>query len=240
MTTNPATTPLVQLERLNKTYRVGPVVVSAVRDVSLSVWPGEFVAITGPSGSGKSTLLNLIGLLDTPDSGVYELDGRDVAAINDNERTLLRNRKLGFIFQNSPMLPRLTADENVAVPLLYRGMNPREAEATARVALARVGLATVAKNFPSQLSGGQLQRVAIARAIVTNPKLILADEPVASLDDQTAGEIMKLLWDLNHDTGAAIVMITHELADAARAPRHLELTAGQLREARAKVAAPTA
>lgn len=243
MSPHAATTPLIQLEHIHKTYRVGPVDVSAVREVSLRVWPGEFVAITGPSGSGKSTLLNLIGLLDTPDSGIYRLDGRDVAALDDNERTLIRNRKLGFIFQASPMLPRLTADENVAVPLLYRGLNPREAETAARVALARVGLATVAKNFPSQLSGGQLQRVAIARALVTNPKLILADEPTAALDEQTADEIMKLLGDINHDTGAAIVMITHELADAARAPRHLVLASGQLREARsatsAAIPAPT-
>jgi putative ABC transport system ATP-binding protein len=238
-TTNPVTTPLIELAHLHKTYRVGPETVSAVRDVSLRIWQGEFVAITGPSGSGKSTLLNLIGTLDTPDSGVYQLDGRDVAGLGDNERTLIRNRKIGFIFQSSPMLPRLTAGENIALPLLYRGVNPGEAEAAARVALARVGLATVAGNFPSQLSGGQLQRVAIARAIVTKPKLILADEPTASLDEQAAAEIMQLLQHLNRDTGAAIVMITHELADAARAHRHLVLTGGQLREARA-VATPAA
>jgi putative ABC transport system ATP-binding protein len=231
-TTNPATTPLIDVVRLHKTYRVGPETVAAVRDVSLRIWHGEFVAITGPSGSGKSTLMNLIGMLDTPDSGVYQLDGRDVATLDDNTRTLIRNRKIGFIFQSSPMLPRLTACENIALPLLYRGVNPGEAEAAARVALARVGLATVAGNFPSQLSGGQLQRVAIARAIVTKPKLILADEPTAALDGQTAGEIMQLLHDLNRDTGAAIVMITHELADAARAPRHLVLTDGRLRESR--------
>lgn len=230
MNTAPAmnTTPLIHLEGIHKTYRVGPVDIAAVRDISLRVWPGEFIAITGPSGSGKSTLLNLIGLLDTPDSGTYQLDGRDVATISDNERTLLRNRKLGFIFQSSPMLPRLTAAENVAVPLLYRGINPREADAAANAALSRVGLATAAKNFPSQLSGGQLQRVSIARAIVGRPKLILADEPTASLDDQSAAEIMHLLLEINDDTGAAIVMITHELADVARAPRHFVLTSGRL------------
>jgi len=238
-TTIPAATPLIELVRLHKTYRVGPETVSAVRDVSLRIWQGEFVAITGPSGSGKSTLLNLLGTLDTPDSGVYQLDGRDVAGLDDNERTLIRNRKIGFIFQSSPMLPRLTAGKNIALPLLYRGVNPGEAEAAARVALARVGLATVAGNFASQRSGGQLQRVAIARAIVTKPKLILADEPTASLDEQSAAEIMQLLQHLNRDTGAAIVMITHELADAARAHRHLVLTDGQLREARA-VATPAA
>ena len=237
-TTNPVTTPLIELVRLHKTYRVGPETVPALREVSLRIWQGEFVAITGPSGSGKSTLLNLLGLLDTPDSGVYQLDGRDVAALDDNERTLIRKRKLGFIFQSSPMLPRLTAGENVALPLLYHGINPREAEATARDALGRVGLANVADNRPAQLSGGQLQRVAIARAIVTKPKLILADEPTASLDEQTAGEILQLLRDLNRDTGAAVVMITHELADAARALRHLVLTNGHLREARTGTTPP--
>jgi putative ABC transport system ATP-binding protein len=231
-TTNPATTPLIELVRLHKTYRVGPEVVPALRDVSLRIWHGEFVAITGPSGSGKSTLLNLLGLLDTPDSGLYLLDGRDVAALDDNERTLIRKRKLGFVFQSSPMLPRLTAGENTALPLLYLGVNPGEAAGLARAALERVGLPAVANNLPSQLSGGQLQRVAIARAIVTNPRLILADEPTASLDDETAGEILQLLQDFNRETGAAIVMITHELAGANRAPRHLVLSKGQLRDAR--------
>jgi len=237
-TTNPVTTPLIELVRLHKTYRVGPETVAALRDVSLRIWQGEFVAITGPSGAGKSTLLNLLGLLDTPDSGVSQLDGRDVAALDDNERTLLRKRKLGFIFQASPMLPRLTAGENTALPLLYHGVHPSEAAAAAQVALGRVGLANIAENLPSQLSGGQLQRVAIARAIITKPKLILADEPTASLDEQTAREILQLLHDLNHDTGAAVVMITHEHADAARAARHLVLSKGQLREARAATAPP--
>lgn len=237
MITNPATTPLLRLEQVHKTYPVGPVTVPALREVSLMVWQGEFVAITGPSGSGKSTLLNLLGLLDVPDSGLYQLDGRDMAAIGDNERTLLRNRKIGFIFQSSPMLPRLTAEENVAVPLIYRGVKAAEAEASARRALGQVGLAAVAKNFPAQLSDGQLQRVAIARAIVTQPRLILADEPTASLDEQTADEIMSLLRQINRDSGATVIMITHELADAARAPRHLLLADGQLSEIRATASA---
>lgn len=235
-TTNPVSTPLIELVRLHKTYRVGPETVPALRDVSLRIWHGEFVAITGPSGAGKSTLLNLLGLLDTPDSGIYHLDGRDVAALDDNERTLIRKRKLGFVFQSSTMLPRLTAGENTALPLLYQGFSPSEAEAMARVALGRVGLPNVADNRPSQLSGGQLQRVAIARAIVTKPKLILADEPTASLDEQSAGEILQLLRELNRDTGAAIVMITHELADVTRTLRHLVLRNGQLREARVATA----
>lgn len=237
MNTNPAATPIIQLEGLRKTYRVGPEQIAAVCDVSLRIWQGEFVALTGPSGSGKSTLLNLLGLLDTPDGGTYLLDGQDVGAIGDNGRTLLRSRKIGFIFQASPMLPRLTAGENVAVPLLYRGVNPGEARAGAQAALARVGLAALAAHLPAQLSGGQLQRVAIARALVTQPRLILADEPTAALDEQTAGEILQLLEQINRDTGATVVMITHELAAAARAPRHLELVAGRLREARAEAPA---
>ena len=238
MSTNPSTTPIIELDGLRKTYRVGPERIAAVCDVSLRIWQGEFVALTGPSGSGKSTLLNLLGLLDTPDGGTYLLDGRAVGAISDNERTLLRSRKIGFIFQASPMLPRLTAGENVAVPLLYRGMNPGEARAEAQTALARVGLGAVAAHLPAQLSGGQLQRVAIARALVTQPRLILADEPTAALDEQTAGEIQQLLEQINRDTDAAVVMITHEPAAAARAARHLELVAGRLRDAR--VEAPVA
>lgn len=237
MNTNPFTTPIIQLEGLRKTYRVGPEQITAVCDVSLRIWQGEFVALTGPSGSGKSTLLNLLGLLDTPDGGTYLLDGRDVGAIGDNERTLLRSRKIGFIFQASPMLPRLTAGENVAVPLLYRGVNPREARAAAEAVLARVGLAATSAHLPAQLSGGQLQRVAIARALVTQPQLILADEPTAALDEQTAGEILQLLERINRDTGAAVVMITHEPDAAARAARHFEVVAGRLRDVRAEAPA---
>jgi putative ABC transport system ATP-binding protein len=230
--TNPLTTPLINLEQIHKTYQVGPVAVPVLNNVTLRIWQGEFVAITGASGSGKSTLLNLIGLLDTPDSGTYRLDGRDISTLGDNECTLLRSRKIGFIFQSAPMLPRLTAIENVAVPLMYRGMSPDDAELAAQTALVRVGLANIGSNLPSQLSVGQLQRVAIARALVTKPRLILADEPTAALDEQTADEILQLLHEINRDTHAAIVLITHELADAAKSPRHLVLTGGRLAEAR--------
>ncbi|MBL9215567.1 MAG: ABC transporter ATP-binding protein [Opitutaceae bacterium] len=222
-------TPIIHLEGLTKRYRVGPDTIPALVDVSCEVFPGEFVAISGPSGSGKSTLLNLLGLLDRADTGRYLLDGRDVAAAGDDELTLLRNRKLGFVFQNSPMLPRLTAMENVAVPLVYRGESPRAAAAEAERQLARVGLGAVAGHRPGQLSGGQLQRVALARALVGRPKLVLADEPTASLDLATAGEMMALLIDLNRAAGTALVLITHDPEDAARADRQLVLEAGRLR-----------
>lgn len=226
-------TPVIELERLSRTYRVGPERIGALREVSLQVYPGEFVAITGPSGSGKSTLLNLLGLLDRPDDGVYRLDGRDVADLTDDQRTLARNRKIGFVFQAPPMLPLLTAVENVAVPLRYRGLTASAAKAAALVALGQVGLAGAARHLPSQLSGGQLQRVAIARALVGQPMLILADEPTAALDVKTADEIIALLRGINRSTGAAVVMITHELDDAAAASRHLVLTEGCLTPATA-------
>jgi putative ABC transport system ATP-binding protein len=221
-------TPVIELSHVSRTYRVGPERIHALRGVNLTVAPGEFVAITGPSGSGKSTLLNLLGLLDRPDEGTYRLDGRDVANLSDDERTWLRNRKLGFVFQAPPMLARQTALENVAVPLRYRGLRAAAANSAALSALARVGLAGAARQLPSQLSGGQLQRVAIARALVGKPMLVLADEPTAALDVRTADEVIALLRSLNRDTGAAIVMITHELDDAAAASRHLVLTDGCL------------
>ncbi len=231
-------TPVVHLESVSRTYYVGASAVGALREVSLQVAPGEFVAVSGPSGSGKSTLLNVLGLLDRPDRGVYRLDGRDTAAIRDDELTLLRNRKIGVIFQNSPMLPRLTAAENVAVPLLYRGRRPGEAQVEAHRMLARVGLEHCADQRPAQLSGGQLQRVGIARALVGQPRLILADEPTAALDLETSGAMLRLIVDLARESGAALVMITHEPQEAAAAQRHLALTAGQLAPARAALSRP--
>lgn len=224
-------TPIIHLEGIGKTYRVGPLSVNALSEVSLNVWPGNFVAISGPSGSGKSTLLNLLGLLDRADTGVYQLDGRDVAAASDDELTIVRNRKLGFIFQASPMLPRLTAEQNVAVPLLYRGVNPGEAGAEARRLLGRLGLGAITRHQPAELSGGQLQRVAIARALIGRPKLILADEPTAALDARTAGEIMELLVQLNREAGAALVLITHDPVIAAQADSQYTLEAGRLHPA---------
>ena len=223
--------PIVHLEGIAKTYRVGPLTVNALSDVSLQVWPGDFVAISGPSGSGKSTLLNILGLLDRPDAGAYELDGRAVASATDDELTLMRNRKLGFVFQASPMLPRLTVEQNVALPLVYRGVKPREAGAEAHRMLVRVGLGPFARQPPADLSGGQLQRAAIARALVGQPKLILADEPTAALDARTAEEIMTLLLQFNRDAGAALVVITHDPGISARARHAFVLEAGRLQPA---------
>jgi putative ABC transport system ATP-binding protein len=229
-------TPVVEVEHLTRTFHVGPVAVCALRSVSLRVLPGETVAINGPSGSGKSTLLNLLGLLDRADAGTHRLDGRDLAGLDDDELTVLRNQKIGFAFQTAPMLPRLTAEENVAVPLVYRGQRPYLARRAARPLLARLGLEAFAKHKPAQLSGGQLQRVALARALVGSPRLILADEPTASLDPRTAAEAMALVRDYCRETGAALVLISHSDADAAHADRRYVLDAGQLL-ARAEVAA---
>ena len=231
MSTNPLSTPLINLEQIHKTYRVGPVTVPVLQDLTLRIWQGEFVAITGPSGSGKSTLLNLLGLLDVPDSGSFRLDGRDIATLDDNACTLLRSRKIGFVFQAGSMLPRLTAAENVAVPLLYQGVGPREADAAARAVLQRVGLPTVAGNYPSQLSVGQRQRVAVARALVTKPRLILADEPTAALDAENAAAVLQLLREFNREHHTTVVLITHHLADAENTPRHLVLAGGRLQSA---------
>ena len=226
-------TPIIQLEGIEKTYHVGPLTISALSDISLQVSAGEFVAISGPSGSGKSTLLNVLGLLDRPDAGTYQLDGHDVATASDDELTLVRNRKLGFIFQSSPMLPRHTVEENIAVPLLYRGVKSADAVIESRRMLGRVGLGAFGQRQTAELSGGQLQRVAIARALVGHPRLILADEPTAALDPHAAGEILGLLLELNRETGAALVMITHDATMAAQASQHYVLEAGKLRSAQA-------
>lgn len=223
-------TPVIELESVARTYRVGPVRVAALRAITLRVEPGEFVAITGPSGSGKSTLLNLLGLLDQADEGVYRLDGRDVAACGDDELTLLRNRKIGFVFQSAPMLARLTVRENVAVPLVYRGLAPRHARVQADQILERLQLSALAGHRPAELSGGQQQRVAVARALVGRPRLILADEPTAALDAATADAVMGVVLEHARETDAALVMITHSPTDAARAHRRLLLEAGQLAE----------
>ncbi len=221
-------TPVVEAEGLTRTFHVGPVAICALRAVSLKIFPGETVAINGPSGSGKSTLLNLLGLLDRADAGAYRLDGRDLAGLDDDELTVLRNQKIGFVFQTSPMLPRLTAEENAAVPLVYRGLRPQLARREARPLLARLGLAAFAKHRPAQLSGGQLQRVALARALVGRPRLILADEPTASLDPRTAAETMQHLRDYCRDAGAALVLISHHETELARADHRYALEAGQL------------
>ena len=216
---------LIQLRDLAKIYQSGDTEFAALRDVNLSVERGEFVAITGSSGSGKSTLMNLLGCLDSPSRGSYLLAERDVAKLSRIELARVRNEFIGFVFQNFNLLARTSALENVELPLIYAKMAPVERHKRARDALERVGLAHRAGHHPSQLSGGQQQRVAIARALVTNPPLILADEPTGNLDSATSADIMKLLTELQK-SGMTIVFVTHEMDIAAYAARKLLLKDG--------------
>ena len=199
---------------LVKIYRMGEMEVHALRGVSLKIEPGEFVAVMGASGSGKSTLMNILGCLDVPTSGAYMLEGTDVSTLGGSRLAEIRNRKIGFVFQNFNLIPRTTSRENVQLPLFYRGMPAGEQRALALRALQRMGLADREHHHPAQLSGGQQQRVAIARALVTNPAIILADEPTGNLDSQASRDIMDTLTQLNLE-GITIILITHE-ADIAR------------------------
>lgn len=218
---------LIELEGLRKTYVMGDVTVQALRNVSLTIEAGEFVAIMGTSGSGKSTLMNTLGCLDRPDGGHYRLEGREVSQLGRDELARLRNRTLGFVFQNFNLLSRTSALENVELPLLYAGVPAAEREQRARAALERVGLGRRMDHHPSQLSGGQQQRVAIARALVSEPRLILADEPTGNLDSQTSVEVMALLQSLG-DTGITVVLVTHEPDIAAHASRVIVMRDGQV------------
>ena len=215
---------MITLEGVTKTYRIGKVEVNALRGVDLHIASGEFVAIMGASGSGKSTLMNVLGCLDVPSSGRYLLDGTDVANLGDDELAKIRNRKIGFVFQSFNLIPRTTALHNVEMPLIYAGTSGRTARA--REALGSVGLADRMHHQPTELSGGQQQRAAIARALVTNPAILLADEPTGNLDSTSSLEIMKLLANLNTDHGRTIVLITHERDIAQFAKRVVELKDG--------------
>ena len=221
--------PLISARGLSKTYRMGEQDVHALSDVSFDIMPGEFVAIMGPSGSGKSTLLNLIGALDTPTHGTLSIDGSNIAKLDQDALARLRNRVIGFVFQQFNLLQRTSSVENVKLPLLYMPDRPADMEAMARKRLVQVGLGSRLGNTPAQLSGGQQQRVAIARALVTNPRLILADEPTGALDSDTSIEIMKLLESLRAD-GLTIVLVTHENDMAAFAERILRFRDGRLVE----------
>jgi putative ABC transport system ATP-binding protein len=218
---------VVRMRDLRRTYRRGSLAVPVLRGVNLEVETGEWVAILGPSGSGKSTLLNILGLLDRPNAGVYELEGENVARLGDTRQAELRNRYIGFVFQSFQLLPRTSAVENVATPLLYRKMRRADRLDRARVALDEVGLADRADHDPGELSGGETQRVAIARALVTDPALLLADEPTGNLDSVSGADVMALLSRL-HTQGRTIVMITHEPSVAELADRRLTLHDGQL------------
>ncbi len=210
--------PLIRLERITKTFGEGPAAFQALRGVDLSIMAGDFVAVMGASGSGKSTMMNILGCLDTPTTGRYWFKGVAVERLSQDQRALLRRRYLGFVFQGYNLLARTTALENVELPLLYRGEKTSTRRATAMAALDKVGLTKWATHTPNELSGGQQQRVAIARAIVTEPNVLLADEPTGTLDSEKSIEIMELLTQLRKDLGMTVVMITHE-PDMARFAR---------------------
>ncbi|MHB8398395.1 MAG: ABC transporter ATP-binding protein [Candidatus Limnocylindrales bacterium] len=220
-------TPIISIEGVGRTYHTGRIDVTALVDVSLAVEPGEFVAVVGPSGSGKTTLMNILGCLDRPTAGRYVLDGTSVAELDDDGLAALRSRSIGFVFQSYNLLPRASALDNVATPLIYQGVGRREREARARTALERLGLGDRTHHEPTELSGGQQQRVAIARALVTEPALLLADEPTGNLDSASGAEVMALLHELNA-SGRTIVLITHDVEVAAAANRQIHVRDGRV------------
>jgi putative ABC transport system ATP-binding protein len=217
---------MLRMENVQKTYRTDLVQTNALRQLSLSVAEGEFVAVTGPSGSGKTTFLNIAGLLETFDGGRYTLDGEDVSHLSDRQRSRIRNVKIGFIFQSFNLIPDLNLYDNVDVPLRYRGMPAGERDRRIKDALARVGLASRLKHLPSQLSGGQQQRVAIARALAGSPRILFADEPTGNLDSLMAREVMNMLEEINAQ-GTTIVMVTHDPELARRMHRNIHIMDGQ-------------
>jgi putative ABC transport system ATP-binding protein len=219
---------VLALRDIGKTYQTGRLAVPVLRSVSLRIERGELCAITGASGSGKSTLLNMLGLLDRPDSGEFEFDGIDVVRAAADERARLRNQKVGFVFQSFHLLARLTALDNVALPFLYRGIPAKRSRPLSLRALERVGLADRAHHRPQELSGGQQQRVAIARAIVTGPSLILADEPTGNLDTAAANDIINLLLEINRETSATVIVVTHDPSIAARCRRRIVVRDGSI------------
>ncbi len=217
--------PVIAVSGLRKTYGAGETAVHALRGVELTVWPGEYVAIMGASGSGKSTLLNMLGCLDIPTSGQYLLDGFGVGKLNERQLALLRNRKIGFIFQSFNLVPRTSALSNVELPLVYSGLRRSERRRRALAALDMVGLSDRAKHLPSELSGGQIQRVAVARALVTGPAMLLADEPTGNLDRRSTADVLGVFDRLNQ-LGRTIVVITHEDEVAAHAHRVVRVDDG--------------
>jgi putative ABC transport system ATP-binding protein len=217
------------MQNISKIYRTEAVETHALRDFSLTVGEGEFVSVTGPSGSGKTTFLNLAGLLEESSGGAYELDGRDVSSLNDNERSRLRNEKIGFIFQSFNLIPELDVFDNVDVPLRYRGFGRAQRKKRIDNVIDVVGLGSRKRHLPSQLSGGQQQRVAIARALAGEPRILLADEPTGNLDSEMAESVMQLLEAINAE-GTTIVMVTHEPDLAARAHRNIAVRDGRIED----------
>jgi putative ABC transport system ATP-binding protein len=219
---------LIHLKNINKIYQLDEdLKFQALKDINLSIEKGEFVAIVGPSGSGKSTLMNIIGLLDRPSTGEYDLDGQNVAHLSNNHLAELRNKKIGFVFQSFNLLTRTSAVDNVSLPLIYSGIPQKERLTRAKKALDAVGLSDKYASKPNQLSGGQQQRVAIARAIVTNPDIILADEPTGNLDSKSGADAMKMLEQLHKD-GKTIILITHDSVTAAHAKRIIRVKDGEI------------
>lgn len=218
---------MIQLNNIKKVFQTEEVETWALRNISLEVKEGEFVAMMGPSGCGKSTLLNIIGLLNNPTSGSYLLDGKDVSMLKESERTLIRRGMIGFVFQSFNLIDELNVVENIELPLLYMGVSGKERRKRAEDVMERVAISHRAKHFPSQLSGGQQQRTAIARAILPHPKLILADEPTGNLDSKNGKEVMELLSEL-HKESTTIVMVTHSLHDANYADRIINMFDGEI------------
>ena len=238
MQTTAASTPVIDLHSVTKTYGNGKLVVTALTAVDLRVERGEFVAIMGPSGSGKSTLMNIVGCLDVPSRGRFSLDGVDVRTLDEAALAQVRLRKIGFVFQSFNLIPRTTALSNVELPLIYQGVKPKDRRPRALAALAAVGLADRAEHGPSELSGGQQQRAAVARALVSDPALLLADEPTGNLDSSSMAEIMALFSKLNAE-GRTVVLITHEQEVASYATRVVRLRDGRIVSDERRSAAPT-
>lgn len=220
---------VIDIEGIGKTYRIGEVVVNALKTVDLKIARGEYVALMGPSGSGKSTLMNILGCLDTPTRGKYKLNGTDVSHMTDNELAEIRNKEIGFIFQTFNLLARSSSLDNVALPLVYAGVSKKERISRAEASLTSVGLGDRMDHKPNELSGGQRQRVAIARALVNNPSIILADEPTGNLDTKTSHEIMELIEKI-HAEGNTVIIVTHEEDIARRAKRIIRLRDGEIEE----------
>ena len=221
---------MIQLRGIRKSYRMGPTTTEVLRGVDLTLSRGDLLSIMGPSGCGKSTLMNILGLLERPTEGAYRLEGKDTGGMGDREQSDIRNLNIGFVFQSFHLLPRLTAWENVGVPLVYRGLASREIRKRGQAMLEKVGMGQRTEYRPNALSGGQQQRVAIARALVGEPSIVLADEPTGALDAQTAHEIMELLRELNANDGITTVVITHDRQIALQCTRRTRVIDGRLRE----------